>query len=49
LLQFPQFNWVPVNEGAKSWGYKPFYAVVKILDTYCLDLYSGTQGESKKP
>ncbi len=36
--QFPHFQWIPINEGGKSWGYKPFFAIIKLLDTYCLDL-----------
>jgi hypothetical protein len=38
LVQFPQFQWVPINEGGKSWGYKPFFTVIKLLDFLCLEL-----------
>lgn len=38
LVQYPNFNWVPINEGAKSWGYQPFFVTKKLLDFYVLDL-----------
>ena len=38
LMQYPQMMWVPINESAKSWGYKPFFVAKKILDFWCIEM-----------
>jgi len=37
-IHLPNYMWIPINEVGKSWGMKPFFAVKRILDHYCLDL-----------
>jgi hypothetical protein len=38
VAQFPMFQWVPILETGRSWGYRPFYSAKRILDFYCLEL-----------
>ena len=38
LMQHSIFQWLPINEISKSWGYLPFYATKKILDFWCLEM-----------
>lgn len=32
IEQHPRARWVPINELAKTWGYKPFFAFKRIMD-----------------
>jgi hypothetical protein len=38
VMQFPHFQWVPILETGKSWGYRPFYAAKRILDFWCMEM-----------
>jgi hypothetical protein len=38
LMQRSLFQWLPINEISKLWGYLPFYATKKVLDFWCLDM-----------